>query len=70
MVQVLIRQAAWGLMFLAKVRGVPQRCSLEEGEDRQEWVSWVTLKSLPGPERRRAVIERSKPRNSGIDLQH
>lgn len=34
MVQVLIRQAAWGLVFLAKVRGVPQRCSLEEGEDK------------------------------------
>lgn len=33
MVQVLIRQAAWGLVFLAKAE-VSQRCSLEEGEDK------------------------------------
>jgi hypothetical protein len=34
MVQVLIRQAAWGLLFLGKVRGVPRRYSSEEGEDK------------------------------------
>lgn len=31
--QVLIRPAAWGLVFVAKVRGVPRRCSSQEGED-------------------------------------